>query len=239
VEIKIEKGGIEGFAKFQEELPPGFEAEQINLKGATFTFDQNTIKIIWLSLPPENEFVITYKIKVLNNAPPQLNLGGKFSYLQDNNRMVAEVTRSLISIGSQAITENKPEPPKPAVASVSRKITLQNDGSLLVELEINQERVTGFAKIEELVPMGLESTSNLTQGSVFTFVKNKAKFVWMNCPEDQTFKVSYILTSNTNLPINFNEIMGDFSFLDQGETKKVEIIGLPENYPKTAPNVEP
>ena len=72
VEIKVDKTDVEGFAKFQVTLPEGFSAEQIDTKGATFTFDQNTVKIIWLALPKESEFVFTYKIIPLSNAPNTL-----------------------------------------------------------------------------------------------------------------------------------------------------------------------
>ena len=63
VEINITKENVNGFAKVQQTLPSGFFAEVIDAKGATFSFKENTVKFIWMALPSENQFTISYILK--------------------------------------------------------------------------------------------------------------------------------------------------------------------------------
>ena len=50
-----------------------------------------------------------------------------------------------------------------------------------------------FAKIEEKIPEGFEARSMESADGLFTFKDGIAKYVWMNLPEDQGFKISYRL----------------------------------------------
>src|SRR5690606_19436931 len=61
VELIINKGEVGGFAKLQQELPEGFTATAIENKNASFTFSDQKVKYIWMALPSENEFKISYK----------------------------------------------------------------------------------------------------------------------------------------------------------------------------------
>ena len=53
VEVTINKGSTAGFGKLQQDLPPGFTATAIDAKGGNFSFREQAVKIIWMSLPPE------------------------------------------------------------------------------------------------------------------------------------------------------------------------------------------
>src|ERR1700757_493936 len=68
VEVKIHKGEIGGFARFQDELPEGFTATEIETKDAVFKFENQKVKFIWTSLPKDPEIKISYKVKVASNV---------------------------------------------------------------------------------------------------------------------------------------------------------------------------
>jgi hypothetical protein len=51
VEVTIKKGEVGGFARFQDELPDGFTATPLDVKGANFKFENQKVKFIWTSLP--------------------------------------------------------------------------------------------------------------------------------------------------------------------------------------------
>src|SRR5687768_9216652 len=57
VEITIKKGAVSGFAKLQQELPAGLTASAGEGKGGTFTFVDQKVKFVWVSLPADAEFV--------------------------------------------------------------------------------------------------------------------------------------------------------------------------------------
>lgn len=238
VEIKVDKTEVEGFAKFQVTLPEGFSAEQIDTKGATFTFDQNTVKIIWLALPKESEFVFTYKIIPLSNAPNTLELAGRFSYLEDNNRVIAEVNKETIEIGSshQPIAEEIIEQ-IPATAQITRDFEQLDNKNIKVTLTVTKSGIQGFAKLEELLPSNYIASSIEDNNGVFSSIKNKVKYVWMNIPNVDSFSVSYKIES---LDENFDleNLTGTFSFLDNNETKKIETQQGNSNVQKTKSETE-
>ena len=62
VELTINKGTIGGFAKLQQELPEGFTAVQDENNGASFTFTNQAVKFIWMSLPSDKEFKIKARV---------------------------------------------------------------------------------------------------------------------------------------------------------------------------------
>jgi hypothetical protein len=79
VEVSITKEDVSGFAKVQQTLPVGFTAEVIDAKGATFSFKENTVKFIWMALPADREFTISYKLKTTTDIIGEFSIGGKFS----------------------------------------------------------------------------------------------------------------------------------------------------------------
>ncbi|MCL4857249.1 MAG: hypothetical protein KJZ55_08280, partial [Flavobacteriales bacterium] len=98
VEIYITKENVNGFAKVQQTLPSGFFAEVIDAKGATFSFKENTVKFIWMALPSDNQFTISYKLKTTVDVVGDFSIGGKFSFISDNERKNVDIPASSITI---------------------------------------------------------------------------------------------------------------------------------------------
>jgi len=98
VELTINKGTIGGFAKLQQELPEGFTAVQEENNGASFTFSNQAVKFIWMSLPNDKEFKIKYKVKVAAGVNGDKSIAGKFSYVTDNVKQSVDITPSIIKI---------------------------------------------------------------------------------------------------------------------------------------------
>lgn len=100
VELTINKGTVGGFAKLQQDLPEGFTATQDENSGASFTFSNQSVKFIWMSLPNDKEFKIKYKVKVAAGVSGDKVIGGKFSYVSDNVKQSIDVAPSTITVGS-------------------------------------------------------------------------------------------------------------------------------------------
>lgn len=94
INILVNKGNLEKdkFAKIQEDLPKGYTAENIENNSGIFTVQNNTAKYLWMNLPPEQEFVISYKLIPItaeaSNYIPE-NFNGTFSYVEN------EITKSI------------------------------------------------------------------------------------------------------------------------------------------------
>ncbi len=101
VELVINKGTIGGFAKLQQDLPEGFTAVQDDNNGASFTFSNQSVKFIWMSLPSDKEFKIKYKVKVAAGISGDKIIAGKFSYVSDNVKQAVDIAPSTITIGDK------------------------------------------------------------------------------------------------------------------------------------------
>ena len=170
VEITINKNDITGFAKVQQIFPDGFTAEPIETKGATFSFKDNKVKFIWMALPSESQFTISYKIKPNVTTQGDFILGGKFSFISDSERKNIEIPNANFSVVSNQVAEEpvveepvveepvveEPvvETQAPEVASIAcvRSIEKQEEGIYTVSIAIDKKSIQGFAKITEIIP---------------------------------------------------------------------------------------
>lgn len=116
VEVTINKGSIAGFGKLQQNLPEGLIASVIDAKGGNFSFREQVVKIIWMSLPPGTEYTASYKVSVDSDVSGEQTITGKFQYLQNNERTAVELDPSVISIG-----------PGVVVAHIEDEIVVDND----------------------------------------------------------------------------------------------------------------
>lgn len=98
VELTINKGSTSGFAKLQQDLPEGFTAVQEDNNGASFTFSNQSVKLIWMSLPADKEFKIKYKVKVAAGISGDKTIAGKFSYVADNVKQSIDISPATINI---------------------------------------------------------------------------------------------------------------------------------------------
>lgn len=98
VELIVDKGSTTGFAKLQDELPDGFTASAIESKSATFTFDKNKVKLIWMSLPADTKYTVSYKVKVDATASGTKTITGTFSYIDGNDTKKITVASSSINL---------------------------------------------------------------------------------------------------------------------------------------------
>lgn len=81
IEVKLNKGSIGNFSKYELELPDGFSASEGNSKTGYFTFEKNRVKIVWVTLPAESEFIVSFKL----NTPATIGtvvLNQKFFYIE-------------------------------------------------------------------------------------------------------------------------------------------------------------
>lgn len=99
VEIKINKGNIGGFAKFQIEVPQGFTVKESESKGGNFSFASNIGKIIWTSTPSDPEFTVKFIVATEASVSGSKTIGAKFSYVNNNNKEVVDMTPAEIMMG--------------------------------------------------------------------------------------------------------------------------------------------
>lgn len=227
VQLKITGGDVKGFAKYTDRLPEGYEAVSAKLGDATFTADNGQIKIIWLEFPKDDEVVVEYVLKTPSTANGNIELGGKFSYLENNEKRVFSVFKKSLTVGSVAIAaaeEAEEEAEVAVTVEVHRQILNSKENIHHVQLTVTQSGLDGFGKIQEFVPLGAVIEKGEVENAVFSSIKNKVKFVWMSLPKKESFVVTYYVDLSKADSKDINSLTGNFSYLDNDVSKKVDII---------------
>ncbi len=243
VKISLKKKDIGGFCRFQQELPAGFSAASVSTSNADFTFKDQKVRFIWLKLPDEENIEISYKITCDERLKGSVNLTGKFSYINENERQSVEVTPQLLTIvpspnvnPAMLVDVNDYGKEMPAgiastnygmIACVRQKPQwVDGQNEYVVNLLVNKEKLQKFAKIEENVPKGFTALNINSRDGIFTFKDGKAKFLWMSLPAEPYFVVSYKLVpvNGVDPQATAMSIKGAFSYIVDDKTQSVDVF---------------
>jgi cell division septation protein DedD len=97
-EVKINKGAVGNFAKYQMDVPGGYIVTAGDVKGGNFTFENQRAKIVWVSVPSENEFSVQLKIQASSTAASG-TFSQKFYYLENNEKKEVEGNSMNVTVG--------------------------------------------------------------------------------------------------------------------------------------------
>ncbi len=131
VEVKINKGSISNFAKYQMDVPAGVTVAEIDSKSGNFTFENNRAKIVWVSVPSEAEFTLKFKVSVSASAPAEGAVIQKFYFLENGAKKEVEAEPMNVAFGGSAnpknlsgtVTQTKTEPAKTTPAKTEPVVT--------------------------------------------------------------------------------------------------------------------
>jgi len=117
IEVKINKGTISNFAKYQVDVPAGVYLSEGDNKTGSFSFENNRAKIIWVSIPTEPEFTITFRLNP-GTATGLGTINQKFYYLEDGNRKEIEAMPINVNFsGNTAVISTNISEGEPASTS--------------------------------------------------------------------------------------------------------------------------
>ena len=98
VKVILNKGDLEGFSRFQQNIPAGFTASSGSSSNADFTFSDKRVRLIWLRTPQNSEITVSYRVKVDERLKGTFSLAGKFSYIENNERKSVDIQPVAINI---------------------------------------------------------------------------------------------------------------------------------------------
>ncbi len=243
VQVTVNKSQLTGFARFQQTLPAGLKAVEVNSANAVdFTFEDNRLRIIWLRLPESESFTFSYRVRVDERLKGMFSLTGTFSYIDDNQRKSVDVTPELLAINpspnvnpdlivdindfEKLVIPDLTPKEQPGIVCIRETPVPDSEGQILVNLLVNKNDFKQFAKIEEKIPEGYTALSVETADGIFTFKDQVAKFIWRNLPVSSYFMVSYKLipTADDVAVKQSPDIDGEFSYFESDRTHVMDIV---------------
>lgn len=193
VTLTVHKGNQSGFARLQQFLPKGFSAEAVETRKAQFINDEESAKFIWISLPADEVFTVSYKVKVDANIDGKQVVNGLFYYIQDEKtqKLALDPIEIMVSNSASAV-QDRPD--------VERKLISVNPdkGEYRVELTIHPNQETSGAQFIDDIPINFNASALETHGSTFTFEGQKAVFSWTTFPVESSFTISYLVHSSSS-----------------------------------------
>src|SRR3989339_177926 len=233
VELTLNKGDIEGFARFQQELPVGFTAVARQTANGEFKFEDQKVKIQWMRVPFDRVVVVSYAIQVAPTISGTFNFEGKFSYIENNNVQTITTAPKTITIIGDEIAAGTAEQAQTTysyqnvslknIDCIRQKPFLNENNEIIVNLMVNKGDLKDFEKIQEQVPVGYKAESIKSKNSIFTFKNSIIKFLWMSMPPENQFVVSYKLIPEGAASDQAFLISGTFSYAENERTKTINI----------------
>ncbi|MCF8378065.1 MAG: hypothetical protein K9H49_00730 [Bacteroidales bacterium] len=241
VDIIIEKGDLESFSRYIQDLPYGLTAERVTSANADFSFEDQRIRLIWIKLPAENTLSVSYNINVDKRLKGSFELKGDFAFVEENQRRNMEVSAEhMINIipspeladslivdikdFEQMLRETGQTPDSFNKLAVLRSPPVKSGNyQYTVELLVKKGDLSKFAKIEEQIPAGYRAVEGDSQEGIFSFSRGVAKILWMNLPLQSEFSITYNIIPDPGYAIENLTPSGTFSYITGNATEIIAI----------------
>ena len=143
VNLLVYKKDKEKFAKIEEKIPEGYQAVSDESKEPLFTFKDQIAKFIWMNLPPNPYFVVSYRLVPEEDATDSISIDGQFSYVENGNTMIIDIIeQGGIELANQeqdyykqVINDAAVEIAQANVTESSTFETVENQGDIMVSDE--------------------------------------------------------------------------------------------------------
>jgi hypothetical protein len=96
------------YAKVEETIPSGYLFEEVNSNGGIVSHAASTLKFIWMRLPEQSEFEVSYRlVPQLNEPQGDMAIEGLLTYTEGDENRVAEIVEMDLSLDNLTQTQRK------------------------------------------------------------------------------------------------------------------------------------
>lgn len=161
-ELTVKKVNVSGFAKLQLEVPEGFTVKEVESKAGNFSFSANIAKIIWTSVPVDDQFTVKFALVADAGAAGLKTLASKFSYVSNNSREVVEMTPVEIQVGDAA---SAPAAAAEEVPAAAAPVPVAGTEPATATPSVPQSNAADMSHSSE-PPSNVQCARTITKGSV-------------------------------------------------------------------------
>ena len=135
VHLLVNKEQKQKFAKIEEIIPPGYKAVSIDPKEAIFTYKNNMAKFLWMNLPSDSYFMVSYKLIPEKQETGKPILKGKFSYLEGEKTISIDIKQT-----DQDLASLSPEEIGNLIVQLNTQQLAENNNT--IQTESDHEKIT-------------------------------------------------------------------------------------------------
>jgi hypothetical protein len=242
IEFTINKGSVGGFAKFQCDLPFGFTAANIDSKSGNFTFENQRLKIVWVSVPADASFTFKFSMGVPANAINSVSISAKFFYLENNIKKELDMPAHSMKFGEGSVastpTNTVAATPTNTVISTPTNIVDSTPSNTVTAVPTNTVAATPTNTVTSTPTNTVAATNTVTSPPTNTVISTPTK-ITTTTPSSSgvTYKVQLGAFSSSpakskfpdvNFTVNeeggyFKAVSGNFNNIDDALKHKSEL----------------
>lgn len=108
VKILIQNPRGSKYAKVEEDIPSGYLFESVDSHDGIESFSSSTVKFIWMKLPGEAEFEVSYRLVPKRDEPQgEMLIKGELTYSAGNENKVVDIKQEDVDLGSLTLAEKR------------------------------------------------------------------------------------------------------------------------------------
>lgn len=234
VEITIDKGEVDRYARLSFDLPNGFTVKAKDTQGGQFSFEDQRAVVHWYNLPYDEVLKVNLVVTVAPAIEGDFTINGSFRYIDNNqiqekniapHKIKVEKVEGVSDLLASQRYKYKDISLKP-IDCIRQKPYMNEDNEIVVNLLVSKGMLTSFGKIEEQIPRGYKAVASRTKNAIFQVSGRVVKFLWMELPReeaDKMFIVSYRLIQTEDYPNQAFVIHGNFSYSQDERTQTIPI----------------
>ena len=193
----VHKGDLEGFAKLTFDFPDHLSVSMRNANGATFSFENQQAKLIWMDMPKSGTLATGLDLMALPGFVGG-TINATFSFVRSGQRVDLPLDGAVVRADRATLAMGH------AFYQGMRTLQRLDDNRQQVEIQVTSEPTEGFLKIEEQLPIDCSVEVLESEGATTSQLDRALKFVWFEAPKEPNFKLSYVLTCKDPKIFNFS-----------------------------------
>lgn len=91
ISIEIDKADVTGFGLIELNFPQNCVVGAGELDGASFTFENNKARIVWMKMPDAKTLHVSYYLTYTGATATAIDIHGTFSHIEENYRVDEEI----------------------------------------------------------------------------------------------------------------------------------------------------